>query len=163
MVGPPPDVVTTTSLVPIVPEGVVKVISVSLTFVTLVAAAPPTVTLIVFARFVPVTVTEVPPESKPRAGLKDAITGGTTFVMPSARVTEPPPSVVRTTDLLPAEPAGLTKLISVPLVFTIPVAATPPMATEVVFPRSVPVTMIVRPPVVGALVGVSDVMTGGVT
>jgi hypothetical protein len=41
------------------------------------------VTLVVLDRFVPVTVTEVPPESKPNAGLTVVTTGGTTLVMPA--------------------------------------------------------------------------------
>jgi hypothetical protein len=89
----------------------VKVIWVSLTFVTFVAAAPPTVTLVVLDRFVPVTVIEVPPESKPNVGLTVVTTGGITLVIPPVKVKEPPPSVVRTTSLLPTDPAGVTKLI----------------------------------------------------
>ena len=64
----PPVVVTTTSLDPAVPAGIVAVIEVVLTKVTLVAAVPPMLTAIPLIKFVPVMVTAVPPVVEPEEG-----------------------------------------------------------------------------------------------
>ena len=57
--------VTTTSCAPAVPAGVVQVIDVDDTRVTLVHGAPPTVTVAPDKKFVPVMVIDVPPASVP--------------------------------------------------------------------------------------------------
>ena len=61
--------VTSKSAKPAVPAGVVQVRLVLLTKTTLVAALPPTVTVAPFWKFVPVTVTAVPPTVGPLSGL----------------------------------------------------------------------------------------------
>ena len=60
--------VTTTSTVPIAWAGVVAVIELALTTVTLVAATPPIVTDVAPVRFVPVIVTDAPPVTGPLVG-----------------------------------------------------------------------------------------------
>ena len=57
--------VTTTSCAPALPAGVVQVIDVDDTRVTLVHAAPPTVTVGPVKKFVPVIVIGVPPAAVP--------------------------------------------------------------------------------------------------
>ena len=64
----PPAVVTTTSLAPAVPAGVVHVILVADTTVTEVQAAPPTVTVAPETKSVPVIVMGVLPAVGPLAG-----------------------------------------------------------------------------------------------
>jgi len=76
-VATPPTVVTTTSFAPAVPEGVTAVIEVALTTTTLVAAAPPTVTVAPL-KFVPVMVIAVPAVNGPEDGLTLAIVGAAT-------------------------------------------------------------------------------------
>ena len=76
-VATPPTVVTTISFAPAVPEGVTAVIEVALTTTTLVAAAPPTVT-VAPVKFVPVMVIAVPAVSGPEDGLTLAIVGAAT-------------------------------------------------------------------------------------
>ena len=60
--------VTVTVTAPAVPAGVVAVIRVALATTTLVAAAVPKVTVAPVAKFVPVTVTAVPPAVDPVFG-----------------------------------------------------------------------------------------------
>ena len=67
-VAVPPAVVTATVCAPAVPAGVTAVIEVALATTTLVAATPPTVTLLAPVKFVPVIVMAVPPEIKPDVG-----------------------------------------------------------------------------------------------
>ena len=73
----PPIVVTATSFAPAVPEGVTAVIEVALTTTTLVAAAPPTVTVAPL-KFVPVMVIAVPAANGPEDGLTLAMVGAAT-------------------------------------------------------------------------------------
>ena len=61
--------VTDTVTAPALPAGVVAVMVVPLTTATLVAAAEPNFTVAPAAKFVPVIVTEVPPEVEPLLGL----------------------------------------------------------------------------------------------
>ena len=71
--------VTATLAAPAVPAGVSAVTLVAETTTMLVAATPPTVTLVVPVRFVPVIVIDVPPRVEPLVGLTDVRVGaGTT-------------------------------------------------------------------------------------
>ena len=74
----PPIVVSETVFAPTVPAGVTAVTDVPLTTLTLVAATPPIVTLVVPVRFVPVIVIGVPPIEGPLFGETDAIVGAAT-------------------------------------------------------------------------------------
>ena len=60
--------VTVTVTAPALPAGVVAVICVALTTTTLVAAAPPNITVAPAAKFAPVIVTAVPPAIGPPLG-----------------------------------------------------------------------------------------------
>ena len=66
---------TTTSLAPADPAGVVQVIDVAETTTTLVQALPPTVTVAPDTKFVPVIVIGVPPAVEPLVGEIDPIVG----------------------------------------------------------------------------------------
>ena len=74
----PPGVVTRTLAVPAVPAGVVQVMEVALTTLTLVAAVPPMVTPEAPVKFVPVMVTLVPPVLLPEVGEMAVTVGGAT-------------------------------------------------------------------------------------
>ena len=63
---------------PAAPAGVTAVIEVASTTTTLVAATPPTVTLLASVKFVPVIVMAVPPVMSPTFGLTDEIVGAAT-------------------------------------------------------------------------------------
>ena len=71
----PPGPVTVTSTVPD-PAGEAAVIDVAELTVTPVAAAPPKETVSPAAKFVPVTVTAVPPDADPEAGETALTVGG---------------------------------------------------------------------------------------
>lgn len=64
----PPGVLTRISCAPTVPAGVSAVMVVELTITTLVASAPPTVTLVAPNKFVPVIVIGVAPRFEPKFG-----------------------------------------------------------------------------------------------
>ena len=72
----PPGVVTDTLTGPAECAGVVAVIEVALTTVTLVAAAPPNVTAVAPVKLAPVIVTDVPPAAGPEFGLTLDTDGG---------------------------------------------------------------------------------------
>ena len=67
--------VTATLFAPAVPAGVTAVTLVAETTTTLVAATPPTVTLLAPVRFVPVIVIDVPPRVEPLVGVTAVIVG----------------------------------------------------------------------------------------
>ena len=73
-----PLTVTVTVTAPAVPAGVVAVMVVLFTTVTLVAAAEPKVTVAPEAKLVPVIVTAVPPATGPLFGLTPLTVGLTT-------------------------------------------------------------------------------------
>ena len=68
-VAVPFGVVTATLFAPTVPAGVTAVTLVDETTTTLVAATPPTVTLVAPVKFSPVIVIAVPPAVEPEVGL----------------------------------------------------------------------------------------------
>ena len=69
--------VTNTLAVPALPVGVVQVMLLSLTTVTLVAAVPPMVTAVAPVKFAPVIVTLAPPLSGPLDGeMEDTVGAG---------------------------------------------------------------------------------------
>ena len=74
MVTVPPAVVTKISFAPAVPAGVFAVIEVAVA-TTLVAATPPTVTLVAPVKLVPVIVNAVPAASGPEVGLTVVMVG----------------------------------------------------------------------------------------
>ena len=78
LVTVPPTVVTMISLAPACSAGVTAVMEVALTTFTLVAATPPTVTLLAPVKLVPVMVIAVPPAIGPDDGLTLEIVGAAT-------------------------------------------------------------------------------------
>ena len=74
-VAVPPGVVTATLFAPTVPAGVTAVMLVDETTTTLVAATPPTVTLVAQVKSQPVIVIGVPPAVEPDIGVIDVIVG----------------------------------------------------------------------------------------
>jgi hypothetical protein len=78
--------------VPAVPGGVVHVIDVAETTVTLVQAEPPTVTVAPLTKFVPVIVIAVPPAVEPDVGLTE-VTVGAAVLMRTLLATAPLESI----------------------------------------------------------------------
>ena len=156
----PPAVVTATLCAPAVPAGVTAVMEVALTTTTLVAATPPTVTLLAPVKFVPVIVKAVPPNVVPDVGEMLATVGaGTTYVNALGKV-DVPPAVVTATLCAPAVPAGVTAVIDVALTTTTLVAATPPTVTLLAPVKFVPVIVKAVPPNVEPDVGEMLAMVG---
>ena len=151
----PYGVVTATLTAPTVPAGVTTVTLVEETTTTLVAATPPTVTLVVPSRFVPVIVINVPPAVEPDVGETDEIVGGATNVNAPLPIAFPT-TVTTTTSARPAAPAGVTAVMLVGEITFKLVAATPPIVTLVVPSRSVPVIVINVPPKVEPVAGETD-------
>src|SRR2546427_11537977 len=75
-----PATVTITSAAPAACAGVVALSWVALTTLTPVAAAPPTVTVALASKPVPVIVIAVPPAAGPEVGLTALTVGGATYV-----------------------------------------------------------------------------------
>jgi hypothetical protein len=159
----PDGVVTRTLTSPAAPAGVVAVIEVALTTVTPVAAAPPMVTEVAPVKFVPVIVTEVPPRVDPVAG-DTAVTvvaevGGVTYVNIVFAGFVPPAFVTRTL-AVPGLPAGVVAVIEVALTTDTPLAAAPPIVTEVAPVKFVPVIVTELPPRVVPVAGDTAVTVG---
>jgi len=156
----PPEVVTAMLLAPAVPAGVTAVIDVDDTTTTLVAATPPTVTLVAPVKLVPVMVMAVPPRVEPEVGLIPEIVGGGVMLVNAPGLLAVPPGVVTVMACAPAVPAGVTAVTEVvPTTFTL-VAATPPTVTLVVPVKLVPVMVMVVPPRVEPDVGLTVLMVG---
>ena len=155
----PPGVVTRTLAVPAVPDGVVAVIEVVLTTVTLVAAVPPIVTAVVPVKLVPVIVTLVPPASGPLLGLMPLTVGAAPYVY-NVFTAFVPPGVVTRTLAVPAVPAGVSAVIEVALTTVTLVAAVPPIVTPVAPVKSVPVIVTLVPPAIGPLAGLIPLTVG---
>ena len=158
----PPAVVTTIVFAPTVPAGVDAVIEVASTTTTLVAATPPTVTLLAPVKLVPVMVIAVPAVNGPDDGLTLAIVGASTYVNAPVLVTVPP-TVVTTTSVAPAAPAGVTAVMEVALTTTTLVAGLPPTVTLLAPVKLVPVMVIAVPPAFGPEDGLTLAMVGAAT
>ena len=158
----PPGVVAVTLCAPAVPAGVTAVMEVELTTTTLVAAAPPTVTLLAPDKLVPVIVNAVPPDVGPLVGAMLVMVGtGATYVNVIVCVDDPL-LVVTTTGFAPAVLLeGVLAVMEVALVTTTLVAGTPPMVT-VVSPTAKldPVRVIVVAPFMEPDVGAIEVRVG---
>ena len=132
------------------------------TTTTLVAATPPTVTLVAPVKLVPVIVIVVPPAVEPLAGETDEIVGGATKVNAPLPIAFPT-TVTTTTSARPAAPAGVTAVMLVGEITFKLVAATPPIVTLVVPLKKVPVIVIAVPPAVEPVAGETDEIVGGAT
>ena len=130
------------------------------TTTTLVAATPPTVTLVAPIKLVPVIVIAVPPAVDPNNGDKEVIVGtGVVYVNAFVAVAVPS-GVVTATLCAPTVPAGVTAVMLVDETTATLVAATPPTVTLVAPVKLVPVIVIAVPPAVDPDVGVIDVIVG---
>ena len=159
-VAVPPAVVTATLCAPAVPGGVDAVIEVALTTTTLVAATPPTVTLLAPVKFVPVIVKAVPPNVVPNAGAMLAMVGADEAIYVNAPVLVTGPLTVFTkTSFKPAVPAGVTAIICDSNLLVM-LANEPPTSTLVAPSKLVPVIVIVVAPVVGPVTGLTSEMVG---
>jgi hypothetical protein len=76
----PPAVVTVTSTVPAVPEGLRSTICVAVSLVKLLTMVVPKRTAVALPKFVPVIVTDVPPDVGPAVGLRPDTVGAATYV-----------------------------------------------------------------------------------
>ena len=158
-VAVPLGVVTATFFAPAVPAGVTAVTLVDETTTTLVAATPPTVTLVAPVKLVPVIVIAVPPAVEPVAGETEEIVGGATNVNASAALAAPY-GVVTATLTAPRVPAGVTAVTLVDETTTTLVAATPPTVTLVAPVKLAPVIVIAVPPAVEPVAGETEEMAG---
>src|SRR3989442_7788758 len=153
-----------TSAMPAACAGVVALICVALTKLTPVAAVPPTVTVAVVSKFVPLIVIAMPPAVEPDVGLTPVTVGagGATYVNWSAALValDWPPTVT-TTSAAPATCAGVVALSCVALTKLTPVATAPPTVTVAVASKFVPLIVIAVPPLVGPEVGLTPVTVGG--
>jgi hypothetical protein len=160
----PPTVVTTTFCAPAVPAGVAAVNEVPEPFTTtLVAVAPPTVTAAP-VKFVPTTVMVVPPKVVPVVGDTLARVGVDEAMYVNAPVLVTLPLIVfTTTSFKPAVPAGVTAVICDSNLLVM-LANEPPISTLVAPSKFVPVIVIVVPPLVDPVAGLTDAIVGdGIT
>ena len=89
-------VVTAIFCAPSIPAGVTAVINVSLRTTTLVAATPPTVTLLTLSKFAPSIVIVVPPKVDPEVGEMLAMVGAGPPPPLRAMVWTSPPAIAET-------------------------------------------------------------------
>ena len=127
---------------------------------TLVAATPPTVTLVGLVRFVPIIVMGVPPAVDPNNGDTEVIVGTGAIYVNAFGTVAVPAGVVTATLLEPKVPAGVTAVIFIDETTTKFVTFTPPTVTLVAPVRLVPTIVIAVPPAVGPDIGVIDVIVG---
>ena len=161
LVAVPPIVVTATLCAPAVPAEVLAVMPVAV-FVKIVAATPPTFTLVAPLKLVPAIVIVVPPATGPEIGVTVVMVGSATYVNAAVLVAVPP-TVVTATSFTPAAPAGVTAVMEVELTTTTLVAATPPTFTVVPARKLVPVRVRVVPAAIGPALGVTEVSVGATT
>jgi hypothetical protein len=156
--------VTTMLTLPGLWGGVCALICVALITTTEVAAAPPKVTVAPDAKFIPFSITDVPPLVRPVLGETLVTVGaGAPKVKPLASVALCRSGLVTTTDTLPCVCGGVFAVIRVALITTTEVAAAPPMVTVAPDAKFCPVNVTGVLPVVGPLVGATAVRVGGAT
>src|SRR5438270_1210785 len=131
---------------------------------TPVAGVPPTVTVAVASKPVPLIAIAVPPPVGPDVGVTPVTVGGggAMYVNWSAGfvalVCAP---TVTMTSATPAACAGVVALICVALTTLTPVAGVPPTVTVALALKFVPLIAIAVPPAVGPEVGLTPVTVGG--
>ena len=137
---------------------------VGLTNVTPVAAVPPKVTVAPETKFVPVIVTEVPPDVGPVFGLTEVIVGAGAvwYVKPFVSVADWLSGLVTTTLTAPAAWAGVVAVSCVELTNVTPVAAMPPKVTVAPETKFVHVIVTKVPPPVEPVFGLTAVIVGAV-
>jgi len=140
--------VTTTLVAPLACCGVVAVIEVALTTV-LPTVTPPMVSVAPVTKFVPVTVTLVPPRLAPVAGETFESVGAGRGVYVNALAAMPLcvsgfETAIATAPVEAA--AGVVAVMLVALATVMPVAATPPTVTVAPLTKPVPVIVMLVPP-----------------
>ena len=148
LLGPPP-VLTITSTGPAVRvTGVLQVIVVSLTALTVVALNPPNRTEVAPLKLIPVIVTTFPPVVPPKGGEMLVMTGGKIYVKGEDFLVGPPPVVT----IMPTGPGAIRAgVIQVNVLLSITVNVEQlksPTVTSVAPIKSVPIIVTVFPPVV---------------
>ena len=138
-------------------------IVVPLTTTTLVADAPPNVTVAPAAKFVPVMVTLLPPAVDPLFGDALPTVGITTYVNALVKLPLSEPRLVTVTVTVPALPAGVVAVIEVLLTTTTLVAAVLPNVTVAPAAKFVPVIVTLVPPTVEPVFGDTFVTVGVAT
>jgi len=146
---------------PALPAGVVAVMVVLFTTTTFVAEPLPNVTVAPAAKFVPVIVTEVPPDGDPVFGLTLLTVGATTYVNPFVRLPLCDPGLVTVTVTAPALPAGVVAVIVVLFTTTTFVADALPNVTVAPVAKFVPVIVTEVPPDVDPVFGFTLLTVGG--
>jgi hypothetical protein len=137
---------------------------VALTTLTPVAAVPPTVTVALASKPVPLIVMAVPPAAGPEVGLSALTVGGATYVNWSPGfVALGCPLTVTTTSKVPAACTGVVAVTWVALTTLTPVAAVPPTVTVAPAAKFVPVIVMTVPPDAGPDVGLTAPTVGGTT
>ena len=130
------------------------------TTTTLVAAAPPNVTVAPAAKFVPAIVTAVPPAVGPLFGATLLTVGIITYVNPLVRLPLCPLTLTVTVTA-PVLPAGVVTVIVVLFATTTLVALAPPNVTVAPAAKFVPVIVTAVPPDVDPLLGDTLLTVGG--
>jgi hypothetical protein len=158
----PPLLTTTTSTVPAVWDGETAVIWVGETTVKLLAFVPPNVTWVTLVKFVPLTVTLVPPEPVPVPG-ETLLTVGAVeaYVYRSLELTaEDPADVTTVTSTAPAACVGAMAVMEVGELTLNEVATDVPKRTDDTLVNPVPVMLTDVPPFVLPEVGPTPVTVG---
>jgi hypothetical protein len=142
--------------------AVTAVIEVALLTVKLAAAVAPKSTTVAPVKFVPVMVTDDPPDAVPELGLTPVTVGNVALKVYSSPEPElaVPAGVVTLIWTLPADSAGVTAVIWVSLLTVKLVAPMVPKSTTVAPLRPVPVITICVPPAVVPVVGVKEAIAG---
>jgi hypothetical protein len=140
------ELVTTTLTPPAVWTGVVTVIEVLLTNVTLVAAVPPKVTVAPEAKFVPVIVTSVPPLTDPELGETEVSVGFAVYVYPLLSDALWSFGLVTNTVTAPAVAARVIAVMEVLLTTVTSLASVPPNVAAAPETKFVPVMVTKVPP-----------------
>src|SRR6516165_4947709 len=123
-----------------VPAGLLAVIEVSFTTITLAAGIVPKSTAVAPVKPVPLIVTNVPPLWGPLVGTRPVTTGAVTAVnvnRSAGEVADVPPGAVTVTSTAPV-PAGLFAVIVVAFTTVTSVAGVVPKSTAVVPVKPVP-------------------------
>jgi hypothetical protein len=156
--------VTLTLTAPAAWAGVVAVIDVLVTTMTLVAAVPPNVTVAPLTKFVPVIVTLVLPTVGPEFGETLATVGALTErkLNPLLRVPLSALGLVTATSTDPAACAGVVAVIAALLTTVTLGAAMPPKVTVAPLTKFVPVIVTAVPPLVPPELGETLAIVGAV-
>lgn len=145
----PPGVANSTFTTPDICGGVTTETVVGLITVTEFASTPPNITDEVLVRFVPVSVSDLPPATGPAKSDTLSMVGNSTKVYAPANVADPPAGVVNTTSTTPALLAGVVTVTDEALSTVTDLLAVPPNVTADAPVRFVPVIVTIALPATG--------------